>query len=111
MFEFLPEKPHADIRAEQVRLLYRQGGMIQIMGILIAVVATLLFWRVADHAWLLMWLAAVEAVMLARLMFSRRFLRICEEGFDAAKWERIYTVGTFASGVTWGVLAFFYDPQ
>ena len=110
MFVLIPEKPHAEIRAEQVRLLYQQGSMIQVMGICIAVVTAILFWDVTNHAAMLTWLGAVVFVMLARLVFSVRFRRIAEGDFDVHQWESIYTAGTFVSGVAWGVLAFFYDP-
>ena len=109
MFALLPEKPHAEIRAEQVRLLYQQGSMLQFMGISIAVIATILFWDVANHAHLLAWMGAVVFVMSARLLFIMRFRRIAEKAFDARQWEALYTVSAFASGIAWGVLALFYD--
>ena len=105
-----PEKPQAEIKVEQVRLLYQQGSMIQLMGIFIAVVSAVLFWNVADHAALLMWLAVVVLVLLARLLVNRRFMRIAGSSFDADRWEIIYSVGTFASGIAWGTLALFYEP-
>jgi diguanylate cyclase (GGDEF)-like protein len=106
----LPEKPPAEIKVEQVHLLFQQGSMIQLLGIVIAVVTAVLFWSVADHAALLMWLAGVVLVLLARLVINRRFLRTAGDDFDAAKWEKIYSAGTFTSGVTWGILALFYEP-
>jgi diguanylate cyclase (GGDEF)-like protein len=110
VFVLFPEKPTAEIKAEQVRLLYHQGSMIQLLGIFIAVVTAVLYWNVAEHTALLMWLAAVLLVFLTRLFINIRFLRIADGGFNADKWELVYSAGTFASGVAWGVLAVFYEP-
>ncbi|WP_345975806.1 diguanylate cyclase [Sulfurimonas sp. HSL3-7] len=106
-----PEKPSTEIKNEQVRLLYQQGSMIQLMGIFIAVVSAMLFWNVADHTALLMWLAVVVLVLFTRLLINERFLRVADDDFDADKWEKIYSAGTFASGVAWGAFALFYEPQ
>ena len=106
-----PEKPHAHIRAEQVRLLYQQGSVIQMLGVLIAVATAVLLREVADDAALLVWVTAVVAVLLIRLLITKRFLRISGEAFDVRKWEYIYVAGAFASGVTWGLLTLFYTPD
>jgi diguanylate cyclase (GGDEF)-like protein len=105
-----PEKPLAEIKVEQVRLLYQQGSMIQLLGILIAVVTAGLYWSVADHTALLTWLAVVVLVFLTRLLINMRFLRSADGDFDPDRWEKIYSAGTFASGVAWGILALFYEP-
>jgi diguanylate cyclase (GGDEF)-like protein len=105
-----PEKPLAEIKVEQVRLLYQQGSIIQLLGILIAIVTAVLYWSVVDHTELLMWLAAVVLVFLTRLLINTWFLRTADDDFDAGKWEKVYSAGTFASGVVWGILALFYEP-
>jgi len=105
-----PEKPSPAIKSEQVRLLYRQGAAIQLLGILTAVIAVALFWEIADHKDLLGWLFVMVVVSLIRLGTNVRFSRFAETEFDIEKWEIIYLAGTFASGVIWGALSFFYEP-
>ena len=111
MSTLLPKKPHAEIRARQVHLLYQQGGIIQGVGIFLAVVTVALFWNVTDHRALLLWLAAVVLILLTRILINIRFLKIAERKFDAEKWEKRYTVGVFVSGIAWGILALFYEPH
>ncbi len=105
-----PEKPSPAIRGEQVRLLYQQGSAIQLLGILTAIIAVALFWSVADHEMLLLWLVVMVLVSLTRLALNVRFSNIAVSGFDADRWAAIYIAGTFLSGVIWGALALFYSP-
>jgi diguanylate cyclase (GGDEF)-like protein len=106
-----PEKPRTEIRVEQVRLLFQQGKMIQLLGICLALVTVGVFWHTAAHSLLLLWLLGVVLVLFARLVITKRFLAISDTLFDPGKWEKIYSAGTFASGVTWGTLALFYEPH
>jgi len=105
-----PDKPSPAIRGEQVRLLYQQGSPVQLLGLLTAVIAVALFWGVADRGMLLLWLAVMVIVYVARLAANVRFSKIAESDYDAERWANIYIAGTFLSGLAWGALAFFYTP-
>ena len=105
-----PEKPSPEIRGEQVRLLYQQGSAIQLLGILTAIIAVALFWSIADHERLLLWLFVMVFVSLTRLALNVRFSGIAGGDFDTDRWAAIYIAGTFLSGVVWGGLALFYVP-
>jgi len=104
-----PEKPSPAIRGEQVRLLYQQGSVVQLMGILTALIAVALFWQLADQSMLLLWLGVIILVYVTRLALNHRFSKIAESGFDADRWANIYVLGTFLSGLSWGTLALFCD--
>jgi diguanylate cyclase (GGDEF)-like protein len=105
-----PENANDTIRAEQVRLLYQQGMTVQILGVLTALVSVSVFWKVADHSSLLLWLGILVAVSFVRLATGTGFARIGDRDFPVGKWANLYIAGTFVSGVVWGILAFFYDP-
>lgn len=108
---FLPEPVNPWVRAEQIRLLYRQGVAIQALGILTAIVCVIMFWKVADHAMLGLWLGVHVIVSLIRLTATVKFTRsYIVEYPDLERWGHAYVVGTFISGLIWGSLSLFFNP-
>lgn len=105
----LPEPVESSVRDEQIRLLYHQGVTIQLLGIATAVVAVVMLWKVADALLLGIWLGTMTVIYLLRLALAMRFNQT-RESVSMETWCRIYTVGTFLSGVGWGALAFFTIP-
>lgn len=108
---FLPESVNPWERAEQIRLLYHQGVPIQTLGILTAIVCVIMFWKVADHAMLGLWLGVHVVISLIRLAATVKFTRSHIVGYRALEqWGRAYVVGTFISGLIWGSLSMFFSP-
>ncbi|MGD8525877.1 MAG: diguanylate cyclase [Thioalkalispiraceae bacterium] len=107
----LPDKVNQAVRAEQVRLLHHQGFTIQFLGIITALICVTLLWKVADHFMLLIWLLVMVVISLVRLSFTVKFIKSTLSEQDIIdKWGTGYVLGTLVSGITWGMLAFFYDP-
>jgi hypothetical protein len=107
----LPDKVNQAVRAEQVRLLHHQGFTIQFLGIITALICVTLLWKVADHFMLLIWLLVMVVISLIRLSFTVKFIKSTLSEQDIIdKWGTGYVLGTLVSGITWGMLAFFYDP-
>jgi diguanylate cyclase (GGDEF)-like protein len=107
----LPDKVNQAVRAEQVRLLHHQGFTIQFLGIITALICVMLLWKVADHFMLLTWLLVMVVISLIRLSFTVKFIKSTLSEQDVIdKWGTGYVLGTLVSGITWGMLAFFYDP-
>ncbi len=108
---FLPDKVSPAVKAEQIRLLYHQGITIQLLGIVTAFIAVAMFWAVADHTMLSVWLAAMIILSVVRLVVTFRFEQLGRADFEVERWGNIYIAGTFLSGIVWGSLAFFFDPS
>ena len=105
-----PENATDTIKREQVRLLYHQGVTVQLLGVATALVSVAVFWRVADHTFLQVWLGIMVAVSFMRLAAGTKFARIADSDFPVRKWANVYIAGTFVSGVVWGTLASLYNP-
>ena len=110
MPNLFPENTTDTIKREQVRLLYHQGVTVQLMGVVTALVSVAVFWTIADHIYLLVWLGVMVSVSLVRLATGTGFARIAEGDFPVRLWANAYIAGTFVSGVIWGALSFLYDP-
>lgn len=108
---FLPEPVSPSVRAEQIRLLYHQGVPIQTLGILTAIISVIMFWKVADHVMLGLWLGVHVVVSLIRLAATVKFTRSNIVEYRALeRWGRFYVAGTFISGLIWGSLSLFFNP-
>jgi diguanylate cyclase (GGDEF)-like protein len=106
----LPVKPNMQARAEQIRMLYAQGPLIQILGILTGFIAVSVFWDQADHGMLLLWLSVHIIVSLVRLSINVQFTRKQPSSVRLMqRWANLYVAGTFISGLTWAGLCLFYN--
>lgn len=113
MFKHLQPVPVSpQVKSEQIRLLYQQGQAIQILGILTALICVVFYWPVAPHAQLLLWLGVHVALSLQRLATTNRFNRQPPSTpEDLTRSARSYVLATFASGLLWGSLCLFFDPD
>lgn len=108
---FLPEPVSPAVRAEQIRLLYHQGVSIQALGILTAIISAIMFWKVANHVMLCLWLSVHVVVSLIRLAATVKFTSSnIIEYRTLERWGRAYVAGTFISGLIWGSLSLFFSP-
>ncbi|MES2180644.1 MAG: GGDEF domain-containing protein [Pseudomonadota bacterium] len=108
---FLPKFVNPVVRVEQIRLLYQQGLPIQILGILTAILSVIIFWKVADHVMLGLWLGIHVVVTLIRLAVTVKFTSSKITEYRALeKWAQAYVAGTFISGLIWGSLSLFFSP-
>lgn len=93
-------------------MLYEQGLAIQLLSLPTALIAVGVFWDVADHNLLLLWLAAHVALTLIRLAYNTKFTRQNpNQASSLERWGRLYVAGTFLSGLIWGSLSLFYEPS
>lgn len=107
----LPVKVGATVRQEQVRLLYQQASTVLLLGILTAFVSVAMFWKVAEHALLALWLGVHVAVSLIRMAAVRRFNHASIDNLSVEKWGRGYAIGALVSGLIWGSLSLFFDSS
>lgn len=92
-------------------MLYHQGIPVQLLGMLAASISAVVFWDVAGHAMLGLWLAVHIAFSMMRIAATVKFNRSeIVEPHVLDNWGYAYVVGTFISGVIWGSLCLFLDP-
>lgn len=103
-----PETPaHATpfasaIRAEQLRVLYRQAPVAIGSGLIVPLPLLVVFWIVVPRALLVVWFTAMCAVALARTLLVFAYRRAQPSDAELARWGRRYVLGTFISGCVWG---------
>ncbi|MCW8837882.1 MAG: GGDEF domain-containing protein [Thiovulaceae bacterium] len=107
----LPIKPSIEVQREQVRLLYAQGRIIQLLGIFSSLIVVLIYWDVINHQNLLIWFCANVVIYIIRLFYVSKFKKISVNNFNIEKWKNKYIISTFISGIVWGSLALFLDPS
>jgi len=69
------------------------------------------FWNVAARATLLVWIALMAAIALARVLLTRAHRRTPEAARNPERWRRLYICGTFAGGVGWGIAGLVLFPS
>jgi signal transduction histidine kinase len=100
------------IRAEQVRLLYRQlpvstGGSM--MG---ALLLAGVMWSVVSHKAVVGWFVCMGANQLWRLILYFRFRATTLVPADLDKWANLWALGSLISGCIWGAASFvLYVPD
>ncbi|MCU7844514.1 MAG: EAL domain-containing protein [Candidatus Thiodiazotropha sp. (ex Monitilora ramsayi)] len=99
------------VQRKQVKLLYTQGNVAVVTGMGVALLTGLYYWQVTDNWLLVGWLAVVMLVSLVRLALFRHFERQNPELYLPGKWLRRHMLLTFLSGLVWGLLSLFYDPD
>ncbi|WP_373072873.1 GGDEF domain-containing protein [Sulfurimonas sp.] len=109
--ELLPISSDKRVQREQVRLLYAQGSIIQILGVVSSFIILAILWNAIEHSMLFIWLCVNVSIYLVRLFYVKKFSKIYKTNFDINKWKNIYIVSTFISGVSWGTLALFLDSS
>lgn len=93
-----------DVQSEQIRLLF--GFPAVILANLANAPVTAAFLRPIFPSWaLLTWLSLVAIVVAARLLLWHRFTRSAPVIGSARHWAYGFTLGAFATGCLWGLLA------
>ncbi|WP_126452657.1 hybrid sensor histidine kinase/response regulator [Sulfuriflexus mobilis] len=92
----------AYIRAEQIRLLYRQAYLMLLANIIIATVLLSFYWQYKTPGVLLSWFAAICILTVLRtvLLWKYYFPRPSIE--DSPRWGRYFMTGALFSGCLWG---------
>jgi len=100
--------PHAqEIAAEQIRLLYDQLPSALIASVVIGALAAYVLWNRVPHWALVLWLAALGVLTIARVGLRRRYVRAKPLPRDSAVWARPFVLGTASAGVIWGLAGLF----
>ncbi|HEY4185749.1 MAG TPA: ATP-binding protein [Polyangia bacterium] len=100
------------VRAEQIRTLYRQSVWVFAANPVNALIVALVLRRPETDAVSAIWVGAMMAIALARLLVRRTYLRREPPLEEVERWARRFVAGTTLTGLCWGVgCALLFDPQ
>ena len=111
MLKLTPLKTNEKVQREQVRLLYSQGYIIQILGLISSLVVLFIYWDVVEHTKLIAWFITIVIVYIIRLRDVKKFRKLSVNEFDIKKWKNTYIISTFISGIIWSLLALFFESS
>ncbi len=95
-----------EVRAEQVRTLYRQGNAAVVAGFVVSLIVTAVLWRSTPSSALLGLPGALAVISAGRIALHRRYFRANPSKDQAAPWARWFVVASTCSGLVWGVAGF-----
>jgi signal transduction histidine kinase/CheY-like chemotaxis protein len=103
--EALPGRLRDLVRAEQVRLLYADGGVSVMTTLVIsAALACLLVWQKSmSPIAAVVWMGFLAAQTLLRLSIRDAYHKAGPEVGDWKRWANLFVAGTAAGGVVWGL--------
>lgn len=90
------------IRAEQIRILYRNTPAMLVSNTLIPLVLMYLWWDVVDRSRMLVWLALMLVVVSARAGTYIAYQRMLPSPTQVSRWGTYLVISSFASGSLWG---------
>src|SRR3981081_1893077 len=100
----------ASVGIEQVRLLYANLPVTQIVTLLVASALMLVQWPAVDHAWASGWMICLSLTALARIFLGVYFHRADPAIADAARWKKYFLIMAGIAGIVWGSTAFALYP-
>jgi two-component system, cell cycle sensor histidine kinase PleC len=92
------------ILVEKLRLLYR-GNFAVPANLAVACLVAYALSGSYPRPLLLLWLAAMAAVVLGRMLLYRRFLKAIAARTCGPCWANAFTAGAFLSGSLWGIIS------
>lgn len=101
----------AHIRAEQVRLVFRQAPSAQLLTLVAAAVITYALWDVGDRTRLGVWFIGVALVTAVRLVISIRFRQLAPAADRMVWWEQAFIVSLAAICLAWGAGGWWIMPR
>ncbi|HKP58324.1 MAG TPA: ATP-binding protein [Polyangiales bacterium] len=90
------------VRAEQVRTLYRQSAPVLLANVVNAAIVSFALWSKASHAVLLAWFATMTAMVVVRIEMRRRYWSRDLSAAEQELWGLRFTVGSVCAGLLWG---------
>ena len=99
------------IRAAQVRMLYRNINAAVVVTLVAATILSWLQWAVISHPVILGWWSCMFLISAARFALGRLYWRSTPPGREAGKWRTACVIGAGLAGVGWGVAGIFLYPE
>lgn len=101
---------HADLRLEQIRLLYAQAPTGVIATVVNSLVVVMILWGVVSHWKLIVWLLFIMAVSCSRFWFVRQYAKSPLKDSQAQSWANRFFIGLLVSGALMGSAGMFLFP-
>lgn len=92
------------VRAEQVRTLFKQSAPVLLANVVNAVIVSLVLWSHAPHGTLVAWTATMTLMALARIEMRRRYWLGEWSAEEQGAWGNRFTVGSLSAGLLWGFM-------
>ncbi len=96
------------VKSEQIRTLYRQGFPVLLANLIIGALVCVSLWTLAPRRSVVIWMALVLALTLARLELRRRYWRRRPTAGEAGPWGTGFVIGSAAAGALWGLASFLF---
>ena len=107
--------PHTDLhlalRAEQLRVLYRNMPIALLVSAINAAILAAVEWPVVSHLSLLLWVLVIWASSGFRAWLIINYRRGVPSSWLPVDWHRWMLVGTTLSGFGWGSSVYFFRPE
>lgn len=91
------------VRADQLRLLFRQSSPAVYTSLLMALITSFLLWPEVRHERLILWLGLVALATLVRFSLFSRYRKRRPQGMQILAWELPYAVSLFVASTVWGL--------
>ena len=75
-----------------------------------SVILSLILWEVAPKTAVVIWFILLLCISLVRYFLQKRYLKISRSFENAKKWENLFILTLFLSGIVWGSAAIFLFP-
>lgn len=96
-----------EVRAEQVRLLYRNAPVGILVNVANTIITLVVLWGQIPQHTLLIWVAFMLLVVLGRSTLLFAYRRAPEVASDQPHWSILFSIGAACAGAGWGVLGLF----
>jgi len=97
-----PAQVTGSIFPEQVRLLYANSTVSQLIVLLLAVVLAVAQWTSIDHRVVATWFGVVATLACARIALTWRYQRSADDPDAAQRWCTAFLISVALSGLAWG---------
>ncbi|MBT0570380.1 GGDEF domain-containing protein [Curvibacter sp. CHRR-16] len=91
------------VRADQLRLLFRQSFPAVYTSVVIALITCFMLWSEVQHERLLLWLGVVALNASMRYALFSRYWKKKPQGAQILAWELPYAITLFVTSSLWGL--------
>lgn len=100
----------AELRLEQVKLLYAQAPAGLIAAVVNSLVLAAVFWKVIVHWKLIIWLLLILCITWLRYYLVKQYRKSQPVASEIQRWTTLFISGLFASGIVLGSAGIFLFP-
>jgi len=103
-------KNREQLDGKRLDILFGRGKILLLSNAGAALLAVLVFWKLVDHVFMLLWLPSFAIVLIGRIWFSSIYNKGAIQASRLVCYQ-IYNAGAALNGLLWGVLGIFLSAQ